>query len=112
MVLGGGTSVLANAELYDPASNTWRSAGSMHVSAVDQAAITLGNGKVFVTGGDGIFGNTAGPELYDPVANSWSLAPSVLSPAIAGAVALLPNGKVLVCGGSDANNVDVTTLYI
>lgn len=67
LVTGGrdNAGILSSAELYDPATNTWVSAGSMNTARLGHTATRLGNGKVLITGGDG-GASLAMAELYDP----------------------------------------------
>ena len=64
MLVAGGASYLASAELYDPGSGTWSLTGSMADARAYHPAILLGNGFVMVIGGQ----NTAkldSVELFD-----------------------------------------------
>ncbi len=101
---GSFVTVLASAELYDPASGTWTATGDMRLPRAGQTAILLPNGKVFVdtggTGGASAF-QTALAQLYDPASGTWTTT----GPGGGFAdrsLTLLPNGKVLLTGGESA----------
>jgi Kelch motif/Galactose oxidase, central domain len=93
----------ASAELYDPASETWRLTGSMTTPRSEHTATPLPNGLVLVTGG---FAPTDAPEflasaeLYDPTTEKWRVTASMDRGRAAHTATLLPNGLVLVVGGS------------
>ncbi len=80
------------AELYDPATGTFSSAGAMAVVHCGHNAALLPNGKVLIVGG-----NDA--ELYDPATNSWTSA-GTMNASHAGSAVLLNNGKVLLAGST------------
>jgi hypothetical protein len=94
LVVGGWSpDVLATAEVYSPATNTWSSAGTMSVARYDHTAIRLPNGKVLVAGGNG---GTTSAELYDPATNSWSPTGSMITGKSGAQAVLLKNGRVLI----------------
>lgn len=92
----------ANAELFDPATRTWSSAGQLAVPRLGHTATLLRSGKVLVVGGvQNLFGLyvLASAELYDPQTNSWSPAASLRTARVYHTATLLPDGRVLVVGG-------------
>ena len=69
---------LSGAELYDPTSNTWSSAGNMITLRAYQTATLLDDGRVLVAGGWDINAKPlSSAELYDPTTNTWSAAASM-----------------------------------
>jgi N-acetylneuraminic acid mutarotase len=92
----------STAELYDPASRTWSSAGQLAVPRLDHTATLLRNGKVLVVGGlqnQYGFSVLASAELYNPLTNSWSPAASLRTARAKHTATLLADGRVLVVGG-------------
>ncbi|HEY5429637.1 MAG TPA: MFS transporter, partial [Solirubrobacteraceae bacterium] len=75
LIAGGTASVssgageLASAELYDPASDSWSSAGSMTTARTEDTATLLSDGRVLVAGG-----LNSSAELYTPPTTASSLA--------------------------------------
>ena len=96
---GSSTLGVTGAELYDPSTNTWTAAASMHQARSQFAATRLGNGKVLVSGGNGA---TQTSEVYDPATDTWSAPVSMQFEHSYHSSTLLPSGKVLVAGGAGA----------
>src|SRR5436190_15228729 len=107
LVAGGrnGNSILASAELYDPASGTWSATGSFATARFFHTATLLPNGKVLVAGGAIVsFPSvvvSASAELYDPASGMWTATGSLNTARYQHTATLLPNGKVLVAAGHD-----------
>jgi hypothetical protein len=55
---------LAEAELYDSASNSWSTTGSLNTGRAEFTATVLGGGPVLAAGGLGNFSQLASAELY------------------------------------------------
>jgi Ca2+-binding RTX toxin-like protein len=98
----------SSAEIFDPATMTFSSAGvgSMSVSRTGAVAAPLPDGRVLVTGGDDfdIHGNVtplSSAELFNPVTRKFSSVGvgSMTVPRTAADAAPLPGGRVLVAGG-------------
>ena len=90
---------MAGAELYNPTTNQWSSAGNMAAARCLHTATLLPNGKVLVAGGYNGLTDRADAELYNPATNSWSSAGSMATPREYHSATLLADGKVLVAGG-------------
>jgi hypothetical protein len=102
--------VLASAELYDPATGKWSLAGSMTVARTGQSAVLLLNGEVLVAGGSNATGTAATTaELYNPATGAWTATGSMTTARSANLV-LLPSGEVLAAGG-DRNTPSTAELY-
>jgi WD40 repeat protein len=102
LVAGGEDSSLSSfssAELYNPATGTWQSTGSMHDSRITSLAEPLGNGSILVAGGsqisNGRGGSLASAETFDPSAGKWTMIASMPYAGNAPG-SLLANGDVLV----------------
>jgi N-acetylneuraminic acid mutarotase len=105
--------VLASAELYDPAANSWRLVAPMPSPRQNQSATLLSDGRVLMVGGLDRIGDSplgsappsglSSVDIFDPTTDSWSAAPTMRYPRISPTVTLLPNGHVLVVGDSGLN---------
>jgi hypothetical protein len=108
---------IAEAELYEPASGTFRSAGTMLLARDQHTATWLPKeGLVLLAGGRESYKLTtrvtATAELYDPAAEAFTATGSMSQPRTAAAAVLLKNGKVLVVGGaSDDGALSSAELY-
>lgn len=88
----------ATAELYDPATATVTSAGTMATPRGLASTTLLADGRVLVAGG---FNNTvlATAEIWDPRTKTFSPAGSMSTPRIYHTATLLADGRVMVVGG-------------
>jgi hypothetical protein len=92
--------ITASAELYDPATRSWRSATPMTTGRAFHSAALLGDGTVLIaSGGSGDDQWTA--ERYDPTTDKWTSTGNLKVPHTGGAAVSLPDGSALVAGGFD-----------
>ena len=95
--------VLASAEIFDPRTGAWSSAGQLTRARAGASATTLADGRVLVVGGTTRLEDDptaqATADIYDPKADRWS-AVGRLSIARSGFVLVpLPDGGAVVAGG-------------
>ena len=98
VLIAGGMSAGATAELYDPATRTFTRTGDMTLSRARHTATLLADGRVLIVGGDSA-GNTA--ELYDPSTAAFTRTGDLVVPRMAFTATLLKNGEVLITSGYD-----------
>ena len=96
---GAGNLPITSTELYDPASGTWTSTGSLTTGRWSHTATLLPNGNVLAAGGygNGVVLMTA--EIYDSATATWTPAGNLLARRAEHTATLLPDNKVLVAGG-------------
>jgi hypothetical protein len=87
---------LSTTEIFDPATKSFASSGSMSKTHAGCSATLLGS-KVVVIGG-------AGPpttEIFDTVTSTWSDGPALKTPRSGQGAVALPDGRLFVVGGDD-----------
>ena len=115
-VMGGAT---RNAEIYDPATDSWTLTGATVADRQGARAVLLNNGMVLLTGGLPLgqpdqARSLASAELYNPATGLWRATGSMQTARYRFTMTLLPSGEVLVTGGNPAWGEDAiaeTELY-
>ncbi|MFD3993471.1 Kelch repeat-containing protein [Streptomyces sp. NPDC058583] len=102
---------LATAEVYDPASGDWSTAGELHEARCGHSATLLPDGRVLVAGGAarrsaGSERSLYSAELFDPQTPGWTKAGDMTDARAFHPAAALPDGRVLVAGGWVATRRD------
>lgn len=104
---GGRPGIVAQAEIFDPLTNSWQAVSSMAQARFGLSATRLSDGTVLaIGGGDGLL-PLASVEKFDPITQSWSTHSPLNMARVAHTATLLPNGRLLVAGGWAG---DTTTL--
>lgn len=88
----------STAELFDVATGTWSSTGSMSIPRVEGASQVLASGKFLMAGG----GMSPTAELYDPATGTWSATDSMSRIRDDSQIVTLPTGDLLIVGGFEA----------
>jgi hypothetical protein len=104
VLIVGGTGdggYLASAELYNPATCTFRATGSMPEARIGFTATLLQDGRVLIAGGRVTNSAVAMSStlLYDPASGSFSHTGSLMTARSLHSATLLPDGRVLIAGG-------------
>lgn len=105
--------VSAKAEIFDPETGKWSTAGEMSQARHLHAAILLQSGEVMVTGG--IVGpNTSESsritEIFDPATMRWRTSGNSLVGRYYHTLSLLPDGRVLAVG-SELPGISSTEIF-
>jgi len=95
---------VSGAELFDPASGSFKPAGTF--ARQSHTATLLHSGKVLLTGGEGtLFTATTESELYDPSSGQFQQTGNLVVARESHSATLLQDGRVLIVGGTySANN--------
>lgn len=113
--IGGIGAVFPRAQVYDPASNSFKATPNMKAPRNGNSGTTLPDGRVLLVGGSNgklQTGDNLGilktAEWFDPAAGTFTLsAAKMKTPRMGHTATLLPGGKVLVTGGIYQYNIAV-----
>ncbi|MGI8413607.1 MAG: Kelch repeat-containing protein [Solirubrobacteraceae bacterium] len=110
---GADGTALASAELFNPASATWTSTGSMGAARSGHTATLLSNGMILVAGGTVADGKPlATAELFNPAKGTWTATGSLADARFSHTATLLANGTVLAAGGVGADGQPLSSAEI
>lgn len=93
-------SSLLSAEVYDPASGAFGSAGTMLEGRSGHSLNLLPDGRVLVAGGQNLATMRASTEIWDPATLAFTAGPSMSTPRGGHVAVSLADGRVLVAGGA------------
>ncbi len=112
VLIAGGNSKNAVAELYDPAIGTFSTIGTMLSTRQRHTATLLSDGTVLFAGGSEFDANVdilGAVEIFDPNTDTFTGTGGLLTPRIVHTATLLKDGTVLVTGGLNAAGTLATT---
>lgn len=116
VLIVGGSSVTAPAEVYNPATGTFKTVGTTVTARFAHTATLLSNGMVLIAGGmDNIGcvytpsaslaqGTVSSAELYNPATGTFAATGSMNVVRAFHTATILPSGKVLIAGGTSNLN--------
>lgn len=104
---------IADAELYDPTTDTFQRISSMTAPRSGHTATLLANGEVLLVGGWGVNQRIVSAELYDPRTQTFRATASLMAPRASMTATRLADDRVIIIGGESARNTPqlVTEIY-
>lgn len=101
LVSGGraGADSTKSAEIFNPATRTWKVTGSLPVATRTHSMVLLKSGRVLAAGGEGA-GSVA--SIYNPTTGIWTQTSPMPKARFSMASIRLPNGEVMLAGGYTA----------
>ena len=113
IIAGSGPSrSLSDVELIDPINDRLEVLSSTLEEHSDHAAISLGDGRIFVSGGVRILDEvvtSVGAEIYDVTTNTWAKTSIQSRRTSAHTLTLLNDGRVIQIGGFSGGSSDNRT---
>jgi large repetitive protein len=97
--IGGSPNADPPAELFDPASGSFRDIGPLQYARLYHQATVLEDGKVLLTGGYGP-GDVTTAEVFDPASELFAVVGALHHGRVDHSATLLENGRVLLAGGN------------
>jgi len=99
--------------IYDPATDSWTSGPPLPGPAVENPAVTVDGGKLYVFGGSthsfsGALNNAA---VFDPATNGWASLPQMAT-ARGGAMAKAIGGRIYVAGGLGTDGASLDSVEV
>lgn len=94
----------SGAQLFDPATEAFSSAGTMRVERQLSTSSLLADGTVLILGGEvsenSLRNSTNQAETYEPITSTFTFAGQMLGPRSRHGAAVLRDGTVLIVGGA------------
>ena len=111
-LLAGGVdnngNILASAEVYTAASQTFTPTGNLNVARSNHTATLLNNGMTLMAGGNGAGATVlASAELYNSTTGIFTSTGSLNTARASHSATLLPGGTVLIAGGTTSSGASI-----